>query len=135
MKRSIIQSAMLAAALLLMTNLSLASTDKAPAAGEAKAVSQGKVDGKDAKAKGAAPATKVKQVDINSASKSELKTLPGIGDKEAEKIIAGRPYLSKAHLVTNKVIPRGIYENIRTQIIAKQNKATAAKVDEKSKGH
>ncbi len=133
MKRSIIQSAMLAAALLLVTSLSLAATT--PAAGETKAVSQGKADDKDAKAKSTAPAAKVKLVDINSANKAELKTLPGIGDKEADKIIAGRPYLSKAHLVTNKVLPRGIYENVKTLIVAKQNKASEAKLEEKSKGH
>ncbi|UCH16460.1 MAG: helix-hairpin-helix domain-containing protein, partial [Burkholderiales bacterium] len=42
-----------------------------------------------------APAAKEKLIDVNSASRAELKTLPGIGDAEADKIIAGRPYLSK----------------------------------------
>src|SRR5262249_54962308 len=37
-------------------------------------------------------------VDINSASRAQLKTLPGIGDVEANRIIAGRPYHSKADL-------------------------------------
>ena len=74
-----------------------------------------------------APATPVKLIDINSASRAELKTLPGIGDAEADKIIAGRPYLSKAHLVTDAGLPMGTYQSIRHQIVAVQNKAAKAK--------
>ena len=59
-----------------------------------------------------------KQIDINSASRAQLKTLPGIGDAEARKIIAGRPYTSKADLVTKNVLPEGLYISIRYRIIA-----------------
>lgn len=62
----------------------------------------------------------VKLVDINSAGRAELKTLPGIGDAEADRIIAGRPYLSKAELVTKNVMPEGVYVSLRKQIIARQ---------------
>jgi len=62
----------------------------------------------------------IKAVDINTASKAELKTLPGIDDVRADKIIAGRPYRSKAFLVTNNIIPLGVYDQIRKQIIAMQ---------------
>lgn len=65
-------------------------------------------------------AAPLKAVDINSASKAELKTLPGIDDARADKIIAGRPYLSKGFLVTRNIIPAGVYETIKRQIIAKQ---------------
>ncbi len=71
--------------------------------------------------KKAAAATPVKLVDINSASAKELKTLPGIGDAEANKIIKGRPYLSKADLVTENVLPEGVYLSIRKLIVAKQS--------------
>jgi competence protein ComEA len=60
-------------------------------------------------------------VDINSASAAQLKTLPWIGDAEAARIIAGRPYGSKASLVTDQVIPAGVYQVIRHRIIAIQH--------------
>lgn len=59
-----------------------------------------------------------KQIDINSASREQLKTLPGIGDAEAGRIIAGRPYNSKADLVGRKVLPEGLYISIRYRIKA-----------------
>ena len=60
----------------------------------------------------------IKAVDINSASKAELKTLPSIDGVRADKIIAGRPYPSKAFLVSRNVISLGVYAEIRKQIIA-----------------
>jgi DNA uptake protein ComE-like DNA-binding protein len=68
-----------------------------------------------------------KLVDLNSASKAELKTLPGIGDAEAAKIIAARPYLSKAELVSKNVIPEGVYVSLKKLIIAKQPAKPAQK--------
>ena len=63
----------------------------------------------------AAPA---KLVDINSASRKELKTLPGIGNAEADKIIANRPYLTKTELVTKQVLPYGPYLSLKNLIVA-----------------
>lgn len=74
------------------------------------------------------PAAPVKPIDINSASRAQLKTLPGIGDAEADQIIAGRPYLSKVHLVTEAGLPTGVYVSIRRQIVAVQNKQARAKL-------
>lgn len=59
-------------------------------------------------------------IDINSASRSQLKSLPGVGDAEADRIIAGRPYLSKAGLVTAHALPAGVYQAIRHRIVAVQ---------------
>lgn len=69
--------------------------------------------------KTAAPA-KVKLVDINSASRAELKTLPGIGDAEAERIIAARPYPSKAKLAADKVLSMEAYAALKGRIVAVQ---------------
>jgi DNA uptake protein ComE-like DNA-binding protein len=73
-----------------------------------------------ASSKKTAPAAPAKLVDINSASKKELKTLTGIGDAEADRIIAGRPYNSKADLASRDVLPTGVYISIKNSIIAKQ---------------
>ena len=65
-----------------------------------------------------APGTRL--VDINSASRDELMTLPGIGGAEADRIIANRPYLTKSHLVAKKVLELGPYDALRGRIIAVQ---------------
>jgi len=115
-KRSFIQHALIAAALLLSASLCLAGETKPAASGGAKASGTPGATEKSAKK---APA-KPKAVDINSAGKVELKKLPGIDDAAADRIVAGRPYLSKAHLVTRNIIPKGVYEQIKKQIIAVQ---------------
>ena len=61
-----------------------------------------------------------KPVDINSATRAQLKTLPGIGDLEVDRIVAGRPWHSKADLVGAKAIPEGVYVSIRHDIVAVQ---------------
>jgi DNA uptake protein ComE-like DNA-binding protein len=60
-------------------------------------------------------------VDINSADRATLKTLPGIGDAEAGWIVAGRPYRSKAELVTSKVLRPGVFAALRGAIVARQD--------------
>lgn len=125
----ITQSAVLCLLLLLLASPSFAAESKTATAGEGKAVSTA-----DKSAKSAKPAArKVKLVDINAAAKAELKTLPGIGDAEADRIIAGRPYLSKAALVSGNVISRKTYEGLKSLVIAKQNSATEAKLRELQK--
>jgi DNA uptake protein ComE-like DNA-binding protein len=72
-------------------------------------------------------ATKINLININGATRAQLKKLPGIGDAEADKIIAGRPYATKSHLVTQNIIAIGVYENIKKLIIAKQPYKDGAK--------
>jgi len=59
-------------------------------------------------------------VDINHANIDELKTLPGIQQAYAEKIVKNRPYANKTQLTSKGVIPNATYRKIRTLIIAKQ---------------
>jgi len=65
-------------------------------------------------------------VDINSADKKALKKLPGMTDAQADKIIAGRPYGSKAWLVSNGVLDAATFESIKDRVVAKQPFKTAA---------
>ena len=124
MHHNIIKTATIAMALLLAAGYGYAADKKAEAPG-ATAVSAGASD-KGAKDKKAAVAAKkkavapAKLVDINSANKAELMILPGISDAIADKIIAGRPYNTKARLVTNKIITLKAYGDLKNLIIARQ---------------
>ena len=69
----------------------------------------------------AAPA-KAELIDINSASDVQLKTLPGIGEAYAAKIIAGRPYARKDQLKSKNIIPAATYDKIQDKIVATQKK-------------
>lgn len=63
---------------------------------------------------------KMEQVDLNSASREDLMKLEGIGEARADAIIKGRPYKGKDELVQKKIVPQGVYNKIKNQIIAKQ---------------
>jgi DNA uptake protein ComE-like DNA-binding protein len=61
----------------------------------------------------------VQYVNINTASKNLLMTLPGISDLLAQKIIDNRPYKKKEELKTKKIIPADLYEKIKNKIVTR----------------
>ena len=67
---------------------------------------------------------KSKPMDINTASADQLKTLPGVTDDLAGKIIAGRPYTGKDQLLKQKIVDKDEYAKLRPLIVAHQPKAT-----------
>jgi len=61
-----------------------------------------------------------KVADLNTASKDQLLSLPGISDREADRIIAERPYRSTRELVTRHLVSEDEYDKIKERIVANQ---------------
>ena len=68
---------------------------------------------------GGASSGDTKLIDINSATLTDLKSLPGVGTAYARKIVEGRPYTSVDDLKARKVLSSGTYDKIRDRISAK----------------
>jgi DNA uptake protein ComE-like DNA-binding protein len=68
----------------------------------------------------------VKPVDLNNASRAELMKLPGIGADEAERIVKGRPYLSKASLMSQQVLSAPVYDGLRGRVFVGAVKGRSA---------
>lgn len=74
---------------------------------DSKAVAEGIKDGLSGK----------KSVDLNHASKAELSDLPGITDKQADRIIAERPYANTHQLVSRRVLSEDEYSQIESRVV------------------
>ena len=105
-KSRLVKLGWLTCALLAFASLSMA---QAPAKTAAKSAAQSTAN--------------AKVLDLNSATKDELSSLPGIGDAYSQKIVDGRPYAMKTELVSKKILPKATYDKISSMVIAK--KATA----------
>jgi len=55
-------------------------------------------------------------ININTASESELDTLPGIGPVTARKITTGRPYNSISDLLDRKIVSSKVFDQIKDKI-------------------
>jgi competence protein ComEA len=57
-----------------------------------------------------------KKVNINTASKNLLLTLPGVDEDTAQRIVAGRPYHTKDELNTKGIVSPEEYQKIQDKI-------------------
>ena len=68
-------------------------------------------------------------LDLNTATKEQLMTLPGIGEATAREIIRSRPFAKKDQLKSMKILSGQGYDRIKDRVVAKQppRKKTATK--------
>lgn len=97
-------SVSLSAALLFCGSVAFAA-DQAKSAAKPASASQPKTE----PTKAGAQAKKRKPVEINGATAAQLKTVPGISDEDAQRIIINRPYMTRSHLVTKNVLSYDTY--------------------------
>jgi len=72
--------------------------------------------GENLSANGTGSQTRISLININSASLSELDSLPGIGAVTAQKIIDGRPYQAVDELLSKKIVKSSVFEKIKDKI-------------------
>jgi len=114
MKKCLFRIIVIAVSLIFISTLGFAANQKTPVkpTPPANPTVENKADKK--------AETKTVLIDINTAAKTELSALPGIGDVYSQKIIDGRPYAKKDQLKTKKIISGATYDKIKDKIIAKQ---------------
>ena len=61
-----------------------------------------------------------KSVDLNKASKSDISALPGITDKQVDRIVAERPYANTHQLVTRHILTEDEYAQIQDRVVVSQ---------------
>jgi competence protein ComEA len=59
-----------------------------------------------------------KQLDLNTATKDQLLSLPGLTAAEADRVIAGRPYSEPGDVVTRRIMPKTEYDKIADRVTA-----------------
>ena len=58
-------------------------------------------------------------IDLNTATQSQLTTLPGISDETAARIVANRPYRSAHDLIDRRLVSSEEYKQIADRITVK----------------
>lgn len=61
-----------------------------------------------------------KPLDLNTATKEQLLTLPGVTAAEAERVIAGRPYSEPGEVVTRRIMSKTEYDKLADRVTAKK---------------
>jgi len=98
---------------LVLTVFMLIGPDIVGAKTESPSVDGKKVSAEKASATKLAPGQKI---NINTASKEQLKALPGIGSAKAQAIIDGRPYKTIDDIKKVKSIKQKLFDKIKDSI-------------------
>jgi len=61
-----------------------------------------------------------KPLDLNSASKEQLVTLPGMTEAQADRVIGGRPYSDPHELLSRGILRKAEYQKIADRVVAKK---------------
>jgi DNA uptake protein ComE-like DNA-binding protein len=61
-----------------------------------------------------------KPLDLNTATKEQLLSLPGVTEAEANRVIAGRPYTEPGDVVTRRIMAKTEYDKIADRVTAKK---------------
>jgi competence protein ComEA len=61
-----------------------------------------------------------KPLNLNTATKEQLLSLPGVTAAEADRVIAGRPYDEPGEVVTRHIMPKTAYDKIADQVTARK---------------
>jgi DNA uptake protein ComE-like DNA-binding protein len=59
-----------------------------------------------------------KALDVNEASREDLLTLPGLTERDADRIIAQRPFHNAQEMVSRRIISEAEYDRIHDRVIA-----------------
>ncbi|MDT8068355.1 MAG: helix-hairpin-helix domain-containing protein [Terriglobia bacterium] len=59
-----------------------------------------------------------KPLNLNTATKEQLTSLPGVTAAEADRVIAGRPYKNPDELVTRHIIRKTEYDKFANRVTA-----------------
>lgn len=66
------------------------------------------------------------RLDLNAATREELAKLPGLDQAMADKIIAARPFKTKADLVSKKLVSEIEYKQLMSHVMVKGEMAKGA---------
>ncbi len=61
-----------------------------------------------------------KPLDLNTATREQLLSLPGVTEAEADRVIAKRPYSEPGELVTRHIMPKSEYDKISDRVTVKR---------------
>jgi competence protein ComEA len=110
-------------AIILLGGLAACTTNQNPQELKektARATAELKVDAKAVAAGVREGWSRDKPLDLNTATREQLTSLPGVTGAEADEVIAGRPYDNPDQLVTRRILPQSKYDKIADRLTAKK---------------